>query len=330
MASTYSPNLQIQLPATGDQSGTWSTTNNTNLGTLIEQAISGNISVSCSGGTDGTGAMTAGVSATPRNMYLTLTGTGGGTLVVPTNAKLYFIYNSTSAAITVRPGTFSPNTPTGTGISVPAAASYALYCNGTNIVNAISANSIAGVVSANPTASLGLTAINGSATSFMRSDAAPALDVTIVPTWTGAHIWSAAATFNSTASFTGAVTFTSTTNPTINDGAGNQFAVGFRGLPQNAKTGAYVVTVTDAGKSIPITTGGVTVNASIFSAGDAFTIYNNSGSSQIVTAGTNVTFRLAGTATTGNRTLAQYGVMTLLCILGSTNPVFVCMGPGVS
>ena len=205
-----------------------------------------------------------------------------------------------------------------------------MYCNGTNIVNAISANSIAGVVSANPTASLGLTAINGSATSFMRSDAAPALDVTIVPTWTGAHIWSAAATFNSTASFTGAVTFTSTTNPTINDGAGNQFAVGFRGLPQNAKTGAYVVTVTDAGKSIPITTGGVTVNASIFSAGDAFTIYNNSGSSQTVTAGTNVTFRLAGTATTGNRTLAQYGVMTLLCILGSTNPVFVCMGPGVS
>lgn len=42
---------------------------------------------------------------------------------------------------------------------------------------------------ANPTASLGLTAINGVATTAMRSDAAPALDVTITPTWTGEHIW---------------------------------------------------------------------------------------------------------------------------------------------
>lgn len=40
---------------------------------------------------------------------------------------------------------------------------------------------------ANPTASLGLTAVNGSASTAMRSDAAPALDVTIAPTWTGAH-----------------------------------------------------------------------------------------------------------------------------------------------
>ena len=42
MASTYSPNLQIQLMAPGDQPGNWGNTTNTNLGTLIEQAISGN------------------------------------------------------------------------------------------------------------------------------------------------------------------------------------------------------------------------------------------------------------------------------------------------
>ncbi|OQA95690.1 MAG: chromosome segregation protein [Bacteroidetes bacterium ADurb.Bin217] len=49
---------------------------------------------------------------------------------------------------------------------------------------------------ANPTTSIGLTATNGTATTFMRSDAAPALDVSITPTWTGAHIWSALGTFN--------------------------------------------------------------------------------------------------------------------------------------
>lgn len=40
---------------------------------------------------------------------------------------------------------------------------------------------------ANPAASIGLSATNGSATTYMRSDAAPALDVTIAPTWSGAH-----------------------------------------------------------------------------------------------------------------------------------------------
>lgn len=40
---------------------------------------------------------------------------------------------------------------------------------------------------ANPTASVGLTAVNGVSTSFMRADAAPALDVGISPTWTGNH-----------------------------------------------------------------------------------------------------------------------------------------------
>lgn len=40
---------------------------------------------------------------------------------------------------------------------------------------------------ANPSASVGLTAVNGSASTFMRSDAAPALDQSISPTWTGFH-----------------------------------------------------------------------------------------------------------------------------------------------
>lgn len=44
---------------------------------------------------------------------------------------------------------------------------------------------------ANPTASIGLTAVNGSATSYMRSDAAPALDQAIAPTWTGQHTFAA-------------------------------------------------------------------------------------------------------------------------------------------
>lgn len=47
-------------------------------------------------------------------------------------------------------------------------------------------------LTANPSASIGLTAVNGSASTFMRSDAAPALDQSIVPTWTGSHTFSPA------------------------------------------------------------------------------------------------------------------------------------------
>lgn len=43
---------------------------------------------------------------------------------------------------------------------------------------------------ANPTATIGLTAVNGVASSAIRSDGAPALSQSIAPTWTGQHIWS--------------------------------------------------------------------------------------------------------------------------------------------
>lgn len=44
---------------------------------------------------------------------------------------------------------------------------------------------------ANPSGTIGLTAVNGAAVTFLRSDAAPALSEGIVPTWTGLHTFSA-------------------------------------------------------------------------------------------------------------------------------------------
>jgi hypothetical protein len=115
------------------------------------------------------------------------------------------------------------------------------------------------------------------------------------------------------------------------DATGAAYKVGYRNIPQNAQTSAYVAAIGDVGEHISITTGGVTVNASIFSAGDVFTIYNNSGSSQNITAGSGVTFRLAGTATSGTpRTVAQYGLATVLCVTGGASPVFVLSGAGVA
>lgn len=84
---------------------------------------------------------------------------------------------------------------------------------------------------------------------------------------------------------------------------------GFRGLPQNAQTSAYALVLTDAGKSISITTGGITIpaNGSVaFPIGTTIELFNNSGSAQNVAITTD-TLRWAGTTNTGTRSLLAYG-----------------------
>lgn len=105
--------------------------------------------------------------------------------------------------------------------------------------------------------------------------------------------------------------------------------VGYKGLPANSQTGAYTLVIGDMGKHISITTGGVVIpaNASVgFPIGTAIVVYNNSASSQTITIMTD-TLRLAGTGTTGARTLAGYGLATLVKV-GTTT--WVASGSGVS
>ena len=142
MSSTYSPNLALELTGTGEQAGNWGATNNLNLGTLLEQAISGYVTQAVSTGTDTTLTMSQGASATTRNMFIELTGTGGTNtnLIVPTNKKLYFIYNNTSSGqVTVKVSGL-------TGVSVANGAKLILVSNGTDIVNATSYITTTGIV----------------------------------------------------------------------------------------------------------------------------------------------------------------------------------------
>ena len=78
------------------------------------------------------------------------------------------------------------------------------------------------------------------------------------------------------------------------------------------KTSGYTLVAADAGKAIHISTGGVTINNSLFSAGDAVTIVNNSGSSQTITQGSGVTLYNTGDdGSTGNKTLKGRGICTV-------------------
>jgi hypothetical protein len=132
---------------------------------------------------------------------------------------------------------------------------------------------------------------------------------------------------------------TSTANIEVNNNPtfGNVSATGnisdvnglLRSLPINNQVAAYTLTAADNGNLISITTGNVTVPASVFASpfGQAITVYNNSAVTRYITQGAGTTLRLAGTAATGNRTLVQYGLSTIVCVSANT---FVVSGVGLS
>lgn len=133
MASTYS-NLKIELIGTGDQAGTWGVTTNTNLGTAIEEAITGSADVSFSSADVTLTLSNTNTSQTARNLRLNLVGTVGApqNLIVPAIEKQYIVNNTLGFDITVK-------NSTGTGVAVPAGKSMIVFNTGSNVVEVVTA-----------------------------------------------------------------------------------------------------------------------------------------------------------------------------------------------
>jgi hypothetical protein len=132
MASTYSE-LKIELIGTGEQSGTWGTTTNTNLGTALGEAITGSASVAFSSADVTLTLTNTNAAQTARNLRLNLTGTSGGArqLILGSGCqieKFYLINNGLADAVTVK------NT-SGLGVTVPAGLAALVFNNGTDVVN---------------------------------------------------------------------------------------------------------------------------------------------------------------------------------------------------
>ncbi len=130
MASTYSPNLRIELIGYGKQNNTWGTTTNTNLGTLIEQAIAGQAAVNVTAGNVTLTAVDGGTDQS-RQMILGITGTPGvaRTVTAPSVSKVYVVANGSNAAVTIKMAT-------GTGVVVSSGKAKFVYCNGTDFYEA--------------------------------------------------------------------------------------------------------------------------------------------------------------------------------------------------
>ena len=165
MASTFSPSLRIELIGDGDQSGIWGQTTNTNLGTLIEQAIAGVVSITM---VDANYTMTNfnGVSDEARNQVIVLSGTNTAqrNLIAPLVEKTYTIRNSTTGGFAVQIIGSS-----GTGVVIPNGITTTVYCDGTNFYaanNGAAGNfAVAGNLSVTGTTALtGATALSAALT----------------------------------------------------------------------------------------------------------------------------------------------------------------------
>ena len=137
MPSTFS-DLKFELIGTGDQAGNWGDTTNNNIGTAIEQAITGLGNANFASDANLTISLTDTVALqTARALVLNVTSTGSLTatrqLIVPTIEKQDIVQNNTTGAqsITVK-------TSAGTGITVPNGAKAHLYVDGVNVVDAVS------------------------------------------------------------------------------------------------------------------------------------------------------------------------------------------------
>jgi len=131
MASTYS-DLKIQLMGTGDNSGTWGTITNTNLGTALEEAICESADVAFSQDSVVLSLSDSNASQTARHLRLNLTGTGsaGITLTVPDIEKNYIVNNGLATDVDVK-------NSSGGNVTVQAGKSTLVYSTGSGVVDVI-------------------------------------------------------------------------------------------------------------------------------------------------------------------------------------------------
>jgi len=320
MASTYSA-LKIELIGTGEQSGTWGTTTNTNLGdAALGEAITGSADVNFATDADVTITLTdVNTTQAARNLRLNITesSTGIGSvrnLILGSGCqieKFYLINNTGTGAKTIK------NT-SGTGISVAAGKSALVYNNGTNVVEAIT--QFNGTIALASGVSGTLPVGNGGTGSSTLAGA----NIAVI---NATNTFSAVQTFNSgNLKLAGSSSGTSVINaqavagttvmtlPTITS------TLGYLNLPAvGTKTAPYTLATTDVGKYIQLgASGAITIPDAVFAEGDAVSIFNNTSGAITITC-TITTAYIAGTDTDkATVSLATRGVCTILFISGTT------------
>jgi len=331
MASTYSA-LKIELIGTGEQSGTWGTTTNTNLGdAALGEAITGSADVNFATAADVTVTLTdVNTTQAARNLRLNITESSTGigyvgNLILGSGCqieKFYLINNTGTGAKTVK------NT-TGTGISVPAGKATLVYNNGTNVVDAATYFSSLTLGSALPVASGGTGVTSSTGTVAVVLSNTPTLVTPVLGVATATSINKMAITAPATSSTLAVAdgkTLTASNSLTLagTDATTMTFPaitskVGYLNLPAvGTKTGSYTLATTDVGKYVQLgASGAITIPTTTFAEGDAISIFNNTSGSLTITCSAPTTY-IAGTdSVKTSLSLATRGVCTVLFISSS-------------
>ena len=148
MPSTYSTSLKLELIGNGEQAGAWGTTTNNNLGTLLEQAITGVLPLTIYGDTTLTNYN--GLSDEARNAVLFLTGnlTSSANVIAPSGQqKVYIVRNFTGNTVNIK-------TTSGNAVSLTNAASAVVFTDGTDFYSATTLNYIDGNLTVTGTTNL--------------------------------------------------------------------------------------------------------------------------------------------------------------------------------
>jgi hypothetical protein len=106
------------------------------------------------------------------------------------------------------------------------------------------------------------------------------------------------------------------------DNGSTLFRIGYRNIP--VSTTSTTLVAADVAKCVPITAA-IAIPVSVFAAGDAVSIYNDSAAALNITIAGG-TLRLAGTASTGTRALAARGMCTLWFKTGGATPEVIASG----
>ena len=135
MTTQYTTILKLALPVQGELSGTWGNVVNDNITQMVEQAVAGKATINSWTGNAHTLTTADGTTSEARCAILDLTDTGtsltgAGSVVCPTQTKIYIVENNTAQIVTVK-------TASGTGVAVPVNKTMVVYCDGTNVVEGI-------------------------------------------------------------------------------------------------------------------------------------------------------------------------------------------------
>jgi hypothetical protein len=306
MTSAYTSLLGLALPVDGELTGTWGQTVNNYITTYLDgavagtQIISGSLTAVTLSKTTGASLSQAGIGATGSSQYQIIRCTGNPasllTITAPAADKTYVVINATSTSQSVKIVGAGPTT----GVTITAGSQALVAWNGSDFVNLTPAGTNGTVTSVSGTGTVSGLSLSGTVTSSG--------SLTLGGSITG---------FVPTGGALGTPSSGTLSSCTV-DGTNG---VGYINIPQNSQSAAYTLVAADAGKHIfhPSTdanarTFTIPANSSVaYPIGTAISFVNMT--SQVVSiAITTDTMYLAGTGTTGTRSLAQYGTATALKI----------------